>query len=207
MIRADPDSILTSLRRNRDTGLWTRTPHLRMPARHDVRPSDISLRRLKGTLRAAADRAPRDFVELLSTPGVGPRTVAALAFVAEVVHGAPCRFDDPARFSLAHGGKDGHPFPVPLSVYDETIRVLRTALDRARLGDRDRLAAIRRLDAQARAVEHAARWPTMEQFMRRERALSSRYGGTAAAASRSRTAPPPRSRASTNSAKRQPGLF
>ena len=73
-------------------------------------------------LAAAADRGPQDFPDLLLTPGVGARTVQALAMVAEVVHGAPCRFSDPARFSLAHGGKDRHPYPVPLKVYDETIR-------------------------------------------------------------------------------------
>ena len=76
--------------------------------------------------------------------------------VAEVIHGAPCRFTDPARFSLAHGGKDGHPFPVPLRVYDETIGVLRRAVERAKLGDDDRLAAIRRLDEQARRLESPA---------------------------------------------------
>src|SRR6185503_17372794 len=99
------------------------------------------LRRLHGTLAAACDRAPADFAELLLVPGVGARTVAALAAVAEVIHGAPYRFSDPARFSLAHGGKDGHPFPVPLKVYDETIRVLRSAVGKARLGQDEQLAA------------------------------------------------------------------
>jgi hypothetical protein len=103
-------------------------PHLIMPDHHDVRSSDVLVRRLHGNLAAAADRAPVDFAHLLLTPGVGARTVRALAMVAEVVHGAPCRFADPARFSLAHGGKDGHPFPVPLRVYDETIRVLKSAV-------------------------------------------------------------------------------
>jgi hypothetical protein len=94
-------------------------PHLVMPAHHDVRPSDVFERRLRGTLAAAADCGPTDFPELLLVPGVGPRTVQALAMVAEVVHGAPYRFTDPARFSIAHGGKDRHPFPVPLRVYDQ----------------------------------------------------------------------------------------
>jgi len=89
-------------------------------------------------------------------PGVGARTLFALALVAEVIHGAPSRFGDPARFSLAHGGKDGHPFPVPLRVYDETIGVLRRALARAKLGQDERLAALRRLDDQARVIEGAA---------------------------------------------------
>ncbi|PWB59913.1 MAG: DUF763 domain-containing protein, partial [Bradyrhizobiaceae bacterium] len=103
-------------------------PHLVMPAHHEVRAADVVTRRLHGTLAAAADRGPRDFPELLLTPGVGARTVQALAMVAEVVHGAPCRFSDPARFSFAHGGKDRHPFPVPLRVYDETLRVLKSAV-------------------------------------------------------------------------------
>jgi uncharacterized protein len=92
-------------------------PHLIMPAHHDVRPSDVLAPRLYANLTAAADRAPIDFAELLLVPGVGARTVRALAMVAEVVHGAPYRFTDPARFSFAHGGKDRHPFPVPLRVY------------------------------------------------------------------------------------------
>jgi len=129
---------------------------LRLPAHHDVRAEDIDLRRLGKTLAAVADRGPRDFAELLLVPGVGARTLFALALVAEVVHGAPSRFADPARFSLAHGGKDGHPFPVPLRVYDQTIAVLKRAVERARLGQSETLAALRRLDDQARLVDGAA---------------------------------------------------
>jgi hypothetical protein len=90
-----------------------------MPAHHEVRPSDVLMRRLHGNLAAAADCGPSDFGELLLIPGIGARTVRALAMVAEIVHGAPYRFTDPARFSFAHGGKDRHPFPVPLPVYDQ----------------------------------------------------------------------------------------
>ena len=118
-------------------------PHLVMPAHHDVRASDVFIRRLHGTLAAAADRGPADFAELLLTPGVGARTVESLAMVAEVVHGAPHRFADPARFSLAHGGKDRHPYPVPLKVYDETIRVLKSAVQKAKLGQTEELHALR----------------------------------------------------------------
>ena len=103
-------------------------PHLAMPAHHEVRAEDVMIRRLHGTLAAAAERGPADFAELLLVPGVGARTVRALAMVAEVVHGAPCRFDDPARFSLAHGGKDREPFPVPIAVYDRTIELLKAAV-------------------------------------------------------------------------------
>jgi uncharacterized protein len=152
-------------------------PHLHMPAHHDVRASDVVLRRLHGVLAAAADRGPKDFTELLLTPGIGARTVASLALVAEVVHGTPSRFSDPARFSLAHGGKDGHPFPVPLRVYDETIRVLKSAVDRAKLGNADRLHAIQRLDTEARALERATTGPTFDEFVREERAKSPDYDG------------------------------
>jgi hypothetical protein len=117
-------------------------PHLVMPAHHDVRSEDIVTRRLHGNLAAAAERGPQDFFELLLVPGVGARTVRALAQVAEVVHGAPYRFSDPARFSVAHGGKDRHPFPVPLKVYDSTINVLKTAVRKAKLGHLEELAAI-----------------------------------------------------------------
>ncbi len=97
--------------------------------------------------------------------------------VAEVVHGAPCRFTDPARFSLAHGGKDGHPFPVPLKVYDETIRVLKGAVGKARLGQDEELAAIKRLDAQARELEGRVGGPSFAAFIAEERARSDEYGG------------------------------
>ena len=148
-----------------------------MPAHHDVRASDVVLRRLHGVLAAAADRGPKDFTELLLSPGVGARTVASLALVAEVVHGTPSRFSDPARFSMAHGGKDGHPFPVPLKVYDETIRVLKSAVDRAKLGNADRLHAIQRLDGESRALERAASGPTFNEFVRTEREKSPDYDG------------------------------
>jgi hypothetical protein len=152
-------------------------PFLVMPAHHDVRASDVRLRRLHGTLAAAAERGPADFADLLLTPGVGARTVRALALVAEVVHGAPCRFSDPARFSLAHGGKDGHPFPVPLKVYDETIGVLKAAVQRAKLGRDEALAALARLDREARRLERAATGPGLEKFIADERASSHAYGG------------------------------
>ena len=135
------------------------------------------LRRLHGALAAAAERAPEDFAELLLTPGVGQRTVEALALVAEVVHGAPCRFADPARFAMAHGGKDGHPFPVPLGVYDQTIAVLKAAVDKAKLGNDERLAAIKRLDDQVRVLERRATGRALPAHMAEERARSKGYGG------------------------------
>jgi hypothetical protein len=152
-------------------------PHLVMPAHHDVRPSDVIARRLHGTLAAAAERGPADFAELLLTPGVGARTVQSLAMVAEVVHGAPYRFADPARFSLAHGGKDRHPYPVPITVYDETIRVLKSAVAKARLGRDEELGALKRLDDQARVLERTAAGPGVAEHIGRERENSNAYGG------------------------------
>jgi hypothetical protein len=152
-------------------------PHLVMPAHHDVRPEDIVARRLHGNLMAAAECGPQDFAELLLVPGVGPRTVRALAQVAEVVHGAPYRFSDPARFSVAHGGKDRHPFPVPLKVYDRTIEVLKTAVRKAKLGQSEALAAIERLNRQARLLERQAGGPSVEALFADERARSHEYGG------------------------------
>jgi hypothetical protein len=152
-------------------------PHLDLPGHHDVRASDIDARRLYGNLAAAADRGPTDFADLLLTPGVGARTVRALAMVAEVVHGTPYRFTDPARFSFAHGGKDGHPFPVPLPVYDETIRVLKSAVSNARLGREEELGALKRLDEQARLLEHHASGPPVEELIAEERKRSHYYGG------------------------------
>jgi uncharacterized protein len=147
-------------------------PHLVMPAHHDVRPKDVFVRRLHATLAAADAQGPSDFADLLLTPGVGARTVRSLAMVAEVVHGAPYRFQDPARFSLAHGGKDRHPFPVPIKVYDETIRVLKCAVQSAKLGREEELSAIKRLDDQARRLERGATGPSFEAFVATERAAS-----------------------------------
>ncbi|RAI43633.1 DUF763 domain-containing protein, partial [Rhodoplanes roseus] len=134
-------------------------------------------RRLHGALAAAAERGPADFPGLLLTPGVGARTVRALAMVAEVVHGAPCRFSDPARFSLAHGGKDRHPYPVPLKVYDETITVLKSAVRNAKLGHDEEMSALQRLDAQARALEQSATGPSVDALIADERRRSPDYGG------------------------------
>ena len=138
--------------------------YLRLPARHEVCAADVDLKRLGAVLALAYERDLHDFAELLLLEKLGPRTLQSLALVAEVIHGAPTRFDDPARFSFAHGGKDGHPFPVPLKTYDESLTFLRNSLDRAKNGstgsDSDRvnfgkqkLEALRRLERFARSVE------------------------------------------------------
>jgi hypothetical protein len=152
-------------------------PHLIMPAHHDVRQEDVNMRRLHGTIAAAADRGPEDFSQLLLVPGVGARTVRALAMVAEVVHGAPCRFSDPARFSLAHGGKDRHPFPVPLKVYDETINVMKSAVRKGRLGRDEEMQALKRLDDQSRQLERYVTGPDLKEIVAGEFRQSAAFGG------------------------------
>ncbi|MDB6166636.1 MAG: hypothetical protein JWQ83_1776 [Lacunisphaera sp.] len=152
-------------------------PHLVMPAHHDIRSGDVFSRRLHGTLAAAAERGPVDFPELLLTPGAGARTVQSLAMVAEVVHGAPYRFADPARFSLAHGGKDRHPYPVPIKVYDETIRVLKSAVQNAKLGRDEEMRTLKRLDDHARQLEQTAEGPSFEDLVDAELKASPALGG------------------------------
>jgi hypothetical protein len=126
---------------------------LTMPAHHDVRSANVDLKRLGAVLALAHEQDLRDFASFLLVEGLGPRTLQSLALIAEVVHGAPSRFDDPARFSFAHGGKDGHPFPVPLKTYDESLSVLRRALDAAKVGNSEKLEGFRRLDRLTRNVE------------------------------------------------------
>src|SRR5262245_16170512 len=149
-----------------------------MPAHHDVRSSDVNAKRLGAVLALAHERELRDFASFLLLEQLGPRTLQSLALIAEVVHGAPTRFEDPARFSFAHGGKDGHPFPVPLTVYDESISVLRRALDAAKLGHSDKLDGMKRLDKFARAIE-ARRGPEADVLatIAHERAISPALGG------------------------------
>jgi hypothetical protein len=173
---AAPDRVVAAVKRQPEPETLP-LPHLQMPAHHALRSGDVVLRRLHAALAAAAERGPTDYADFLLTPGVGRRTVLAVAMAAEVIHGAPYRFSDPGRFAFALGGKDGHPFPVPLRVYDDTIRVLRQAVDAAKLSNGDRLAAVKRLDDQARRLERAASGPTFDQIVAEERGSSPRYGG------------------------------
>jgi hypothetical protein len=152
--------------------------HLVMPRHHDVRRSDLDLQRLGAVLATAYDRDLRNFADLLLVENLGPRTLQTLALAAEVIHGTPTRFSDPARFSFALGGKDGHPFPVPLKTYDESISVLRRSLDAARIDGGEKLDGFRRLDRFVEAV--GKRWQpeaNLEAVIRHERAISPSIGG------------------------------
>jgi hypothetical protein len=143
-----------------------------------VRTEDVDLKRLGAVLAVAHEQELRDFASLLLVEGLGPRTLQSLALIAEVVHGAPSRFSDPARFSFAHGGKDGHPFPVPLKTYDESIAVLRRSLDAARLGHREKLEGFRRLDRLTQSLEES-RDPLadFDAAMEHERTISPSLSG------------------------------
>ena len=164
--RENPDRILSEIR------------HLNMPQHHDVRSQDVDLKRLGAMLWLTHEKQPEDFEELLLLKGMGPRTLQSLALVSEVIYGTPARLDDPARFSFAHGGKDGHPFPVPTLVYDETISVLKASVDKSRLGHSDKLDAVRKLSElsyKAEAGFEAER--DLEPIIRQERENSWKYGG------------------------------
>ncbi len=127
--------------------------HLRMPVHHEVQERNVDLKRLGAVLAVAYEKDLHDFAELLLLEKLGPRTLQSLALVAEVVHGAPSRFNDPARFAFAHGGKDGHPHPVPLKTYDESLNLLRKSLDAAKVGHTDKVDGFKRLDRFVRLVE------------------------------------------------------
>ncbi len=151
---------------------------IEMPSHHEVLEQDVDLKRLGGVLATAYQSQPKDFESLLLTPGLGPRTLQSLALVSEVIYGTPSRFTDPARFSFAHGGKDGHPFPVPLKIYDESIRVLRDSIEKSKLGYNDKSDCIRRLHQVALNVEkNCAPQVDFEEAIRFEREHSAEWDG------------------------------
>jgi len=149
-----------------------------LPAHHDVRAEDVNLKRLGAALWLAHEQPPENFEDLLLLQGVGPRTIQSLALVSEVIHGTPSRFSDPARFSFAHGGKDGHPFPVPINVYDETIATLQNAVHKAKMGITDKAEAIKKLhEMAARAEKDFIPNNNFDQLIQKERDDSWKYGG------------------------------
>ncbi|MBK0381047.1 DUF763 domain-containing protein [Mucilaginibacter segetis] len=149
-----------------------------MPGHHDVKSRDVDLKRLGSVLWLAHEKEPKDFEDLLLLQGLGPRTLQSLALVSEVIHGAPSRFKDPARFSFAHGGKDGHPFPVPLKIYDETIGTLQNAIHKAKIGNSEKKDALKRLTVIAQAAEKDFIPNTnFDEVIEKERNNSWKYGG------------------------------
>jgi hypothetical protein len=149
-----------------------------LPSHHDVREKDVNLKRLGAVLWLTHDQQPTDFEELLLLKGVGPRTLQSLALVSEVIHGSPSRFKDLARFSFAHGGKDGHPFPVPIKVYDETIDVLHKAVSKSKLGVNEKNEAIKKLhEIAVRAENDFVPNSNFNALIQKERDESWKHGG------------------------------
>ena len=166
LTQENPDKVLTEIKK------------LVMPAHHDVREKDVNIKRLGAALALAHERGCADMESLLLLEGVGPRTVQSLTLVSEIIHGTASRFEDPARFSFAHGGKDGHPFPVPEKVYDNTISVLETALQKARIGEQEKSDALKKLSLTALQMEQDFE-PNhrFADWIEEERNNSYQYGG------------------------------
>lgn len=149
-----------------------------LPRHHEVMASDVNMKRLGAVLTLAHEREVSNFESLLLLEGVGPRTLQSLTLVSEVIYGTPSRFTDPARFSFAHGGKDGHPFPVPLKVYDETIQVLKTSVEKAKIGATDKQKAIRQLSVMAQRIEKDFEpAPFFNEVLQKEKDESHLHGG------------------------------
>jgi hypothetical protein len=166
IVKENPDLILKEVN------------HLVMPDHHGVQMKDVNMKRLGAMLWVAHENKPEDFEDLLMLKGMGPRAMQSLALVSEVIYGTPTRFEDPARFSFAHGGKDGAPFPVPIKIFDETINTLQTAIQRAKIGNTDKQQAVRKLSEISRNAEKDFTPNTnFNALVQKERDESYKYGG------------------------------
>ena len=185
------DSIL-NITQQEPKKMLQQVEHLIMPGHHDVRSADVNLKRLGTVLWLAHDKQPKDFEELLLLEGVGPRTIQSLALVSEVVHGTPSRFKDPARFSFAHGGKDGHPFPVPTKTYDEVISTMQKLVQQSKIGITDKKEALKKLhEIAVRAEKDFIATDKLHDVIEKEINESWQYGGKTVFAN---AKPPGRSR-------------
>ena len=170
--RENPDRIISEFSKINDYR------HLTMPRHEDVRAEDVDLKRLGAVLATSYETQNTDFESLLITPNLGPRTLQSLTLVSEVIYGTPSRFSDPARFSFAHGGKDGHPFPVPLKIYDKTIEVMGECIERSKMGYKDKSDCLRRLHTTAVQMEQScAPMADFEATIDREKQHSDEWGG------------------------------
>jgi uncharacterized protein len=152
--------------------------HLTMPTYKDIKAKDVDLKRLGSILYLAQETETQNFEDILLLKGLGPRTLQSLALVSEIIHGTASRFSDPARFAFAHGGKGGNPFPVPTKVYDETIETLRKAVEKAKIGETDKQAAIKKLTLLAQESEqHFIPNNNFEAIIQKEKDDAWKYGG------------------------------
>ena len=171
--------------RNNLSNEWQKTQilikndrNLVMPSHHEIRAEDVDLKRLGAVLATAYESENADFESLLLTPGLGPRTLQSLTLVSEVIYGTPSRFTDPARFSFAHGGKDGHPFPVTTKIYDESIRILGESIEESKMGYSEKSECLARLEKTARYVEENCEPEAdFDATIAHERAHSKEWGG------------------------------
>lgn len=131
-----PDKLISEVKR---------LQNLDLPHRHEVMVRDLNPERLKRILLKTYERQPQSFEQLLGIEGVGPKTIRSLSLISELVYGVKPSFRDPARYSFAHGGKDGYPYPVDRENYDRSIEILRKAISTARIGNREKLDALKRL--------------------------------------------------------------
>ncbi|MDR6762102.1 hypothetical protein J2Y38_002313 [Flavobacterium sp. 2755] len=169
---------ILELSKESPTKIMKEMQYLSMPAHHDVRMEDVNMKRLGAMLWTTHENRPEDFEELLLLKGMGPRALQSLALVSEIIYGTPTRFEDPARFSFAHGGKDGHPFPVPVKIYDETIDTLQRAINRAKIGNSDKIDAIKKLSEISRKAEESfTPNDNFDALIQKERDESYKYGG------------------------------
>lgn len=177
--RAQPSQqAILAITREQPDKIIAEAKHLRMPMYADIQAKDVDLKRLGSILWLAQETESQNFEDLLLLRGLGPRTLQSLALVSELIHGTPSRFSDPARFAFAHGGKTGRPFPVPTQVYDETITTLRQAVDKAKIGQTDKLKAIQKLTALAQKAEiHFEPKQSLDELIQKERDDSWKYGG------------------------------
>ena len=180
--KENPDRIISEIKNimKHENSIYeiNRQRTITMPAHHDVKAEDVNLKRLGAVLATAYEAEPKDFESLLLTQGLGPRTILSLTLVSEIIYGTPSRFEDPARFSFAHGGKDGHPFPVPLKVYDESIRVLHESIARSKLGYKDKSECIKRLHKTALEIErNCSPEADFEKTIQHEKKHSKEWGG------------------------------
>lgn len=177
--RAQPSQqAILAITREQPDKIIAEAKHLRMPMYADIQAKDVDLNRLGSILWLAQETESQNFEDLLLLKGLGPRTLQSLALVSELIHGTPSRFSDPARFAFAHGGKTGRPFPVPTQVYDETITTLRQAVDKAKIGQTDKLKALQKLTALAQKAEiHFEPKQSLDELIQKERDDSWKYGG------------------------------
>ena len=175
--KATQQAIL-NIARERPDKILAEIPHMKLPTQYEVTAKDVDLKRLVSVLYLANEAATGSFEDLLMLKGLGPRTLQSLTLVSEVIHGTPSRFQDPARFSFAHGSKGGKPFAVPTHVYDQSIATLKLAVEKSRIGHTDKARAIKALHHQARNMEKGFQPnDNFDKVVAEQKKIANKHGG------------------------------